>query len=262
MTTLMLPLGTLVNTNDKNAIDAFQRLANTHCNGINVLTLLPRLQPLFQRFNAGTLTEEEFKKEFLGILPIPAETFNEAWNAMCVIDKTVEETINTIKTYKEQGTRFYIYSDTNPIHFNYLKTELERRGVSLDEETTYVTFLRKLQKEALLKKMIDDCVERKHNQDSVLVMGNPALITRKDAREMAEQQTKNFTAMASAVSGLRVVTLETRNINSDILQKMLASATPSPLIIFTGTSTNTGNATLTGANSYSGDTTIRPSTLS
>lgn len=181
---IIIPLGTLVKIDMKESVKAFQALVDQQKLGVNVSTLLGTLGPIFKKFNTGGLSEAEFKIQVLKFLPLQVsdDQFNNAWNAMCIID---DETIKLIELLRShQANNIHIYNGTNPIHSNHLKAELEKKGF---RPNIYSTFNFKLSKDQLLLKIINDRVKSSDDKRCIVVLGNTDSIEDRTLRDLAQE---------------------------------------------------------------------------
>lgn len=116
--------GVIINLDYKKTIEAFRALGATNIDSI----YNPASQsPLFDQFELGNITPQEFRtslKQMLDINYATDEQFDHAWNAMLL--DIPSSHINTVKSLKRQGYDVFLFSNTNRIHYDALARICER----------------------------------------------------------------------------------------------------------------------------------------
>ena len=131
---LLLSLGTIVKTDARKTIAAFQGFSDKHELGVQVPQLMKKLQPLFIDFNLAKISVVDFKQAVSDIFfenvrdkgdhlqkKFLAE-FEGAWNIMCEVDDSVISLLKIIAEAKNRAVNIVIYSDTNLLHLLHIKS--------------------------------------------------------------------------------------------------------------------------------------------
>lgn len=229
---IVLSLGTILITDFNLAVTAFTKSADLPPTQ-NPMDRLKELIPLFLHFNLGTFNKAGFKHEFLKILPLKEpDNFEDLWNSMCVINDSVRETAKLIAQVNHQYNdqlQFVIYSDTNPIHFDFIQSQLKDSG--LDFSKMYVSYKYSARKETLLTKIIKDF----KNDQFVVVVGNTDKIRDDYLKQMVEEKNKavlNVTEEKLKEEQLTVVHLSGPQLTLDDINKLVIENTTSPVLKF------------------------------
>ena len=229
----ILSLGTIVRTDAKKAIGAFQALANDLGLGIQVPSLMPQLQPLFIDFNLGKISVTDFKESVTSVFFAQAqnkddrlreiflEKFESCWNAMCEIDPQSVDVFKYIanQSGSEAANSITIYSDTNPLHFVHLGSALRQGG--LDPYVVYTTFDHKCAKEALLLKMVNTLRDSGSAEMMTLVLGQYDKITDPVLLEMTKQRDVQVLNVASS-AGVMIEVLTESRVNVQYLELLMS----------------------------------------
>lgn len=133
--------GVLLNLSYKNTENAFVALGIKQFNSI--YSQAEQIN-LFDRFDKGEITAENFSEELRKVCAVPLtnEQINSAWNAMLL--DFPESRINMLKSIK-MHYRTFLLSNTNIIHMNYIYNYLNQsfRMKSFDSlfERVYLSYL-------------------------------------------------------------------------------------------------------------------------
>ncbi|MBA3662408.1 MAG: hypothetical protein H0W64_11810 [Gammaproteobacteria bacterium] len=163
---------------------------------------------LAETFNQGKIESETFASQLLKLLGIKTMPLNEFWNAwdQMVILGNIAEKVHLLQEvgYKHNAL-MYLSSDTNHSHFNKIVKESENQNIQLDatkqpiqfgQLPLYLSYRIGRNRETLVKHIIDDIRSKDFNKprEIILILGNPANIKDKTARQMAERECAVITA--------------------------------------------------------------------
>jgi hypothetical protein len=151
MKTILIPLGTVVMTDARLSIAAFQKIANNLRLDINIADAVPMIFTLLQQYNHGGCDEATMVANLLNTIkylmarnidakPVPnweeqwMLQWQDAWNAMCIID----DNTGAIFAFLAQQPQVipYFYSYTNPTHYAHVAKQLAAFGVKPDQILT------------------------------------------------------------------------------------------------------------------------------
>ena len=131
--------GVIVNINHSRTHEAFLKLA--HGGDLSKAYTLTKQSPIFDKFECGHLTPEQFRVEISTLLGISADTkaFDEAWSALLVDFPRAR-----IELLQSLSERFHLFllSNTNAIHVPFINSLLQHDTGhhSLDKLFTKVYF--------------------------------------------------------------------------------------------------------------------------
>lgn len=216
MPAILISLGTIVRTDNEESFKIFQQLAteaglkDATGSPLQVRSLLPRLLPLFPKYNQGELSTDQFITALQEILPLSKDQIKEAWNAMCIVDEQALETLATINSFKKsKSEKIYIYSDTNPLHLDKILSEVAGKKPSIGQLTIVTTFQQKLPKPRLLL-YVADLIKQDGYEECVLVKGKNGIEdkTLNEQFKVREQQVSESVAAAEKSKQLKITVHE------------------------------------------------------
>ena len=140
-TTLIVSLGELVVVDYQKSFAAIKSLSEKKLatdftdkfSGQQADQFAQSVLPLCLEFSQGQHSND-FKDKLLAKvsnhlgkeITLSDSEFSGAWNAMVGVDNATLQNFKKIETLKQNGTKVFIVSETNPYHYEFLKSELKK----------------------------------------------------------------------------------------------------------------------------------------
>jgi hypothetical protein len=211
MHTIIIPLGVIVDTDVMLTIKAFQDLCDNLKLGVRVQTkeTLGALNPLFDKFKAGPLSEKEFETELLAAVDalIPAahklsldpswqttwkESWKTCWNAMCIVDARALDVAKLIS--RSTAIEFHIYSETNQTHLAHITKHFSDYKVIF--KNLHTTFEHNNSIGELLTHVLTLCTDAIEAKECALVLGDFSKVKDPFFQDLALKKREVITAIA------------------------------------------------------------------
>ena len=159
---------------------------------------------LSDRFNAGKVSPEDFKRGLLTLFTIPeAEitdtTFWEKWDAMVTVGN-IKDKMQLLQDFSsDHQSLIYLHSDTNTVHLEKLKTEYQAQSITLNTDTSppqveqfplYASCLAGKSRFELVQHIIAEIKQKQfnHPDEIILILADPENI--QNPHDKANQKKK------------------------------------------------------------------------